>query len=133
MRYNLQHVGDYWDYVPYQQVYMVPALQRKGPVCVSMFKPLAAVVKDVIDVIFLGQALYLGSLIGAGVIISGFYAVIWGKAREEKLHEDSEEGQSCLESSTDCKIRHRIAFYNCTTSIGENERNDKRGEDGKEE
>ncbi|KAI5352407.1 hypothetical protein L3X38_005298 [Prunus dulcis] len=29
---------------------MVPALQRKGPVCVSMFKPLAAVVKDVIDI-----------------------------------------------------------------------------------
>ncbi|CAL2231414.1 unnamed protein product [Prunus armeniaca] len=32
---------------------------RTGPVYVSMFKPLAVVVADVIDVIFLGQALHL--------------------------------------------------------------------------
>ncbi|XP_008221768.1 PREDICTED: WAT1-related protein At3g28050-like [Prunus mume] len=76
-------------------------LQRTGPVYVSMFKPLAVVFADVIDVIFLGQALYLGSLIGAAVIISGLYVVIWGKAREEKLHENSGEGQNCLESSTE--------------------------------
>ncbi|XP_021809697.1 WAT1-related protein At5g40230-like isoform X3 [Prunus avium] len=75
-------------------------LQRTGPVYVSMFKPLAVVFADVIDVIFLGQALYLGSLIGAAVIISGLYVVIWGKAREEKLHENSGE-QNCLESSTE--------------------------------
>ncbi|XP_020411590.1 WAT1-related protein At3g28050 isoform X2 [Prunus persica] len=74
---------------------------RTGPVYVSMFKPLAVVFADVIDVIFLGQALYLGSLIGAAVIISGLYVVIWGKSREEKLHENSGEGQNCLESSTE--------------------------------
>ncbi|VVA26071.1 PREDICTED: WAT1-related [Prunus dulcis] len=74
-------------------------LQRTGPVYVSMFKPLAVVVADVIDVIFLGQALHLGSLVGAAVIITGFYAVIWGKAREEKLHEDSGEGQWSESSS----------------------------------
>ncbi|ONI30547.1 hypothetical protein PRUPE_1G257500 [Prunus persica] len=74
-------------------------LQRTGPLYVSMFKPLAVVVADVIDVIFLGQALHLGSLVGAAVIITGFYAVIWGKAREEKLHEDSGEGQWSESSS----------------------------------
>ncbi|XP_060669745.1 WAT1-related protein At5g40240 isoform X11 [Ziziphus jujuba] len=38
-------------------------LQRKGPVFVSIFKPLSLVLTDVIGVIFLGEALYLGRII----------------------------------------------------------------------
>ncbi|PQP96192.1 WAT1-related protein [Prunus yedoensis var. nudiflora] len=67
-------------------------LLRTGPVYVFLFKLLAVVVAYVIDVIFLGQALHLRSLVGAAVIITGFDAVKWGRAREEKLHEDSGEG-----------------------------------------
>ncbi|XP_060669740.1 WAT1-related protein At3g28050 isoform X5 [Ziziphus jujuba] len=36
---------------------------RKGPVFVSIFKPLSLVLTDVIGVIFLGEALYLGRII----------------------------------------------------------------------
>ncbi|KAI4328221.1 hypothetical protein L6164_020594 [Bauhinia variegata] len=35
-----------------------------------------------VGVIFLGDAFYLGSLIGASVIVVGFYSVLWGKAND---------------------------------------------------
>ncbi|KAM1847407.1 hypothetical protein ACFX14_011690 [Malus domestica] len=37
--------------------------------------------------IFLGDSVYLGSLVGAAIIVTGFYAMMWGKATEEKLIE----------------------------------------------
>ncbi|KAK4603758.1 hypothetical protein RGQ29_012314 [Quercus rubra] len=58
-------------------------LHLKGPVYVSIFKPLSIVIAAAMGVIFLGDALYLGSLIGAIIISIGFYAVIWAKHKEE--------------------------------------------------
>ncbi|XP_040970090.1 WAT1-related protein At5g40240 isoform X2 [Gossypium hirsutum] len=60
-------------------------MHRTGPVFVSMFKPLGIVVSVVIGVIFLGDTFFLGSLVGAIVIVTGFYSVMWGKAKEGKL------------------------------------------------
>ncbi|WCJ21691.1 nodulin MtN21 /EamA-like transporter family protein [Euphorbia peplus] len=74
-------------------------LSRTGPVYVSMFKPLAFLLAVIADSIFLGDALFLGSLIGGSIIVSGFYAVIWGKVKEGKASDDSGEG-SCASSST---------------------------------
>ncbi|TKY63257.1 WAT1-related protein [Spatholobus suberectus] len=63
-------------------------LHLKGPVYVSMFKPLSIAIAAAMSVIFLGEALYLGSVVGSVILCIGFYAVIWGKAKEEELHED---------------------------------------------
>ncbi|KAA8533117.1 hypothetical protein F0562_033350 [Nyssa sinensis] len=63
-------------------------LGRTGPLFVSMFKPLAIVVAIVLGVVFLGDVFYFGSLVGALVIVTGFYTVVWGKAKEEKVSED---------------------------------------------
>ncbi|XP_021293103.1 WAT1-related protein At5g40240-like isoform X1 [Herrania umbratica] len=60
-------------------------LHRTGPVFVGMFKPLGIVISVVMGVIFLGDTFYLGSLLGAIVIVAGFYAVMWGKAKEGKI------------------------------------------------
>lgn len=57
-------------------------LHRTGPVFVSMFKPLGIIIAVVLGVLFLGDTFYLGSLIGALVIVAGFYSVVWGKAKE---------------------------------------------------
>ncbi|KAJ7943606.1 WAT1-related protein [Quillaja saponaria] len=57
-------------------------LHQTGPVFVSMFKPLGIVISVVIGVVFLGDAFYVGSLVGATVIVIGFYSVMWGKAKE---------------------------------------------------
>ncbi|PQQ03948.1 WAT1-related protein [Prunus yedoensis var. nudiflora] len=49
-----------------------------------MFKPLGLVLALFVGVAFLGDTLYLGWLLGAAITVVGFYAVIWGKAQEEK-------------------------------------------------
>ncbi|KAL1200364.1 WAT1-related protein [Cardamine amara subsp. amara] len=58
-------------------------LHLKGPVYISLFKPLSIVIAVAMGVIFLGDALYLGSIIGSMILSLGFYTVIWGKARED--------------------------------------------------
>ncbi|XP_051146319.1 WAT1-related protein At3g28050-like [Andrographis paniculata] len=55
---------------------------KRGPFFVSLFKPLTIVIAVVIGVVFMGDVLYVGSLIGAVVLVVGFYAVLWGKAKE---------------------------------------------------
>ncbi|XP_059447150.1 WAT1-related protein At5g40230-like isoform X2 [Corylus avellana] len=72
-------------------------LHKTGPVFVSMFKPLGIVISVVVGVILLRDTFYLGSLIGAIVIIIGFYSVMWGKAKEKKMGEKA--GVRSLESS----------------------------------
>lgn len=67
-------------------------LSKAGPLYASMFKPLAVIVTIILDYIFLNESLGVGSVIGAAVIVIGFYAVMWGKAKEESL---------CLEKKTD--------------------------------
>nr|GEX74424.1 WAT1-related protein At5g40230-like isoform X2 [Tanacetum cinerariifolium] len=59
------------------------ALRLKGPVYVAMFKPFSIVVAVVMGVIFLGDSLHLGSVVGGIIISLGFYAVLWGKSKED--------------------------------------------------
>nr|GLL31981.1 WAT1-related protein At3g28050-like isoform X4 [Ipomoea trifida] len=55
---------------------------KEGPLFVSMFKPLAILVSAVVGVIWFSDTLYLGSIIGGVIIVVGFYAVMWGKSKE---------------------------------------------------
>ncbi|KAL4653537.1 hypothetical protein ACB092_01G310900 [Castanea dentata] len=59
------------------------ALRVKGPLFVSMFKPLSIAIAVAMGVMFLSDTLHLGSLVGATIISFGFYTVMWGKAKEE--------------------------------------------------
>ncbi|GFY87083.1 nodulin MtN21 /EamA-like transporter family protein [Actinidia rufa] len=61
----------------------VLAIFFQGPVYIALFKPFAIVIAAVTGFIFLGERLYLGSVVGAVVISVGFYVVMWGKAKEE--------------------------------------------------
>ncbi|XVE83921.1 hypothetical protein DITRI_Ditri16bG0127200 [Diplodiscus trichospermus] len=63
-------------------------LHLKGPVYVVIFKPLSIAIAAFMTAIFLGDALHLGSVIGAIILSMGFYAVIWGKAQEEERTDD---------------------------------------------
>nr|GMD62005.1 WAT1-related protein At3g28050-like [Ipomoea batatas] len=54
----------------------------KGPLYVAMFKPLGVVIAATLNLIFLADALHLGSIIGSIIIIVGFYMVMWGMSRE---------------------------------------------------
>ncbi|KAL1188583.1 WAT1-related protein [Cardamine amara subsp. amara] len=60
------------------------AIRYKGPVYLAIFKPLSILIAVIMGAIFLGDFLYLGSLVGGILISLGFYTVLWGKAKEEK-------------------------------------------------
>ncbi|GKV08567.1 hypothetical protein SLEP1_g20180 [Rubroshorea leprosula] len=61
----------------------------KGPVYVAVFKPFSIAVAAFMSTIFLGEPLYLGSVIRATMLFIGFYAVMWGKAKEEAVMDNS--------------------------------------------
>ncbi|XVF14135.1 hypothetical protein REPUB_Repub09cG0031300 [Reevesia pubescens] len=69
-------------------------VRLKGPVYVATFRPLSIVIAAVMSVIFLGDALYLGSVIGALILSAGLYAVLWGKAKEDDMTCDDPSSSS---------------------------------------
>ncbi|KAK6931091.1 EamA domain [Dillenia turbinata] len=71
-------------------------IHLKGPVFVTMFRPLGIVIAVVMGVTVLGDTLYGGSVLGAAIIAIGFYSVIWGQSKQEKYQEHKTFG---LESS----------------------------------
>ncbi|KAJ9152481.1 hypothetical protein P3X46_026042 [Hevea brasiliensis] len=76
-------------------------LRQKGPVYIAIFKPLSIAIAAFVRVIFLGDPLHLGIIIGALVISMGICAVLWGKANEGKLserHGCANSGDSSTES-----------------------------------
>ncbi|KAI4352703.1 hypothetical protein L6164_006927 [Bauhinia variegata] len=75
-------------------------IQIRGPVYVSSFKPLSVVIAAAMSFIFLGDILHLGCVIGALILSCGFYAVLWGKSKEEELTKDENCG---LGSRSDSK------------------------------
>ncbi|KAI8533748.1 hypothetical protein RHMOL_Rhmol10G0033500 [Rhododendron molle] len=76
-------------------------LRVRGPVYVAMFKPLSIAIAVAMGVMFLGDTLYLGSIVGATIISVGFYTVMWGKAKED-MDESAETGDP--ESASNPKV-----------------------------
>ncbi|XP_031263180.1 WAT1-related protein At5g40240-like [Pistacia vera] len=74
------------------------ACHKKGPVYVSMFKPVGIIIAVVMGVTLLGDTLYLGSITGGSIIAFGFYSALWGQAQEEKMVDD--KGINCSKSSS---------------------------------
>ncbi|CAN1161666.1 WAT1-related protein At1g09380 [Linum perenne] len=64
------------------------SIQRKGALYVSVFNPLLLIVVAVLSWAVLGEKLFLGTLVGAVLIIGGLYVVLWGKDQEGKMVDD---------------------------------------------
>ncbi|GLJ41357.1 hypothetical protein SUGI_0855990 [Cryptomeria japonica] len=65
-------------------------MKTKGPVFATAFFPLGMVITAIMDSIILHQRIYLGSVLGAVVIVIGFYGVLWGKMKDtEQTREDA--------------------------------------------
>ncbi|KAI7757073.1 hypothetical protein M8C21_028473 [Ambrosia artemisiifolia] len=76
-------------------------LGKKGPVFVSLFSPLSILISMIAGVTFLGDPLHLGSVIGATIVVSGVYTVIWGQTKEKtKLLVVTDEDLSVSRSSS---------------------------------
>ncbi|XP_052211576.1 WAT1-related protein At5g47470 [Diospyros lotus] len=67
------------------------ALQKRGPVLVSMFSPIATVVSVIISCFTVGGLLSLGSLGGMLLMFTGLYLFLWAKGKEGFSIGESEE------------------------------------------
>ncbi|XP_021863129.1 WAT1-related protein At5g07050-like [Spinacia oleracea] len=53
--------------------------EEKGPVFVTMFNPLSTILVALLAYFVLGEKLYVGSILGAAIVIFGMYLLMWGK------------------------------------------------------
>ncbi|KAF0895419.1 hypothetical protein E2562_012427 [Oryza meyeriana var. granulata] len=63
-------------------VLMTWCIEKKGPVFTAGFMPLIQIMAAVIDLFFLHEQLFLGSAVGAALVIGGLYLLLWGKSKE---------------------------------------------------
>lgn len=64
-------------------------MKERGPVFITAFSPLSMVIVAVLSSFILSEKLFLGSVIGALVIVVGLYLVVWGKSKD---HEQLSDG-----------------------------------------
>ncbi|TKY59545.1 WAT1-related protein [Spatholobus suberectus] len=57
-------------------------VRLRGPLYASVFNPLSLVIVAVFASLVLDENLYVGSVIGAVLIVCGLYMVLWGKSKE---------------------------------------------------
>ncbi|KVH99319.1 Drug/metabolite transporter [Cynara cardunculus var. scolymus] len=60
-------------------------IDRGGPVFVALYQPVQTLVVALMASVALGEEFYLGGIIGAVLIITGLYLVLWGKNEERKF------------------------------------------------
>ncbi|XP_004508915.1 WAT1-related protein At5g47470-like [Cicer arietinum] len=65
------------------------ALEKRGPVFVSMFSPVGTVCSVIFSIVTLGDStVNIGSIVGMFLMFTGLYFVLWAKGKEDVL--DSE-------------------------------------------
>ncbi|KAM7272295.1 hypothetical protein ACFE04_026958 [Oxalis oulophora] len=69
------------------------AMKKRGPVLVSMFSPIGAVISVILSVITLGEKINLGSLAGMFLMFTGLYFVLWAKGKENFGSGDSSDSE----------------------------------------
>ncbi|KAK7368756.1 hypothetical protein VNO80_10786 [Phaseolus coccineus] len=65
-------------------------VRKRGPLYASVFNPLSLVLVAAAASLLLPEKLYLGSVLGAVLIVCGLYMVLWGKSKEMKPPTDLE-------------------------------------------
>ncbi|XP_058734013.1 WAT1-related protein At1g25270-like [Vicia villosa] len=59
-------------------------IRMRGPLFASIFNPLQLLLVVIAAYLMLDEKLYLGSMVGAMMIVCGLYAVLWGQSKEMK-------------------------------------------------
>ncbi|XP_010260186.1 PREDICTED: WAT1-related protein At2g39510-like [Nelumbo nucifera] len=57
-------------------------IKKRGPVFVTAFSPLCMIIVAILGSFILAEQMFVGSVIGAIVIVVGLYLVVWGKIKD---------------------------------------------------
>ncbi|KAK4750212.1 hypothetical protein SAY87_027661 [Trapa incisa] len=68
-------------------------MKSRGPVFITAFNPLSMVIVAILGSFILHEILTVGRIIGALVIVTGLYMVLWGKSKDE-IESPSDNGGS---------------------------------------
>ncbi|KAF8404110.1 hypothetical protein HHK36_008990 [Tetracentron sinense] len=60
-------------------------MKERGPVFVTAFNPLCMIIVAALGSLVLSEQIHLGSVIGAIIIVSGLYCVVWGKSKDHVI------------------------------------------------
>ncbi|KAJ8766052.1 hypothetical protein K2173_020568 [Erythroxylum novogranatense] len=72
-------------------------MKVKGPVFVTAFNPLSMVIVAIMGSFMLSEVMYLGRIMGAVVIVTGLYLVLWGKSKD--IQSDINKGMEISQTS----------------------------------
>ncbi|KAE8658986.1 WAT1-related protein [Hibiscus syriacus] len=72
-------------------------IRQRGPVFVTSFSPLCMIITAVLGAIILAEKIHLGSILGAIIIVTGLYTVVWGKRKDVKYSKTDEKGNALQE------------------------------------
>ncbi|KAM7514107.1 hypothetical protein LguiA_003690 [Lonicera macranthoides] len=81
-------------------------IDRGGPVFVAVYQPVQTLVVAIMASVALGEEFYLGGIIGAVLIITGLYLVLWGKNEERKFSLQKAEIQSNADQGNNRTTSH---------------------------
>uniref|UniRef100_A0A0E0LKR1 WAT1-related protein n=1 Tax=Oryza punctata TaxID=4537 RepID=A0A0E0LKR1_ORYPU len=68
------------------------ALEKKGPVVVSLFSPTQTVGSAIFSALFLGRVVHPASMLGMVFLFSGLYVVLWAKKKEGQVDRMIKDG-----------------------------------------
>ncbi|CAK8570791.1 unnamed protein product [Lathyrus sativus] len=79
---------------------MAWCVKQKGPVFTAAFTPLLQMLVAVLDLCILQEEIYLGSVVGSVLVISGMYMLLWGKSKEREQSglkdvQESQKDEEC--------------------------------------
>ncbi|KAL5139163.1 WAT1-related protein [Glycine soja] len=72
--------------------------EKKGPVFVTVFNPLSTILVAILAYFVFGEKLYLGSIIGAIIVIIGLYFLLWGKEGDQEVYMKTKDKSQCSTS-----------------------------------
>lgn len=82
-------------------------MKRKGPVFVTAFSPLNMVIVAILGSFFLKEILCVGRVIGAVVIVTGLYLVLWGKSKDQPPSDSSDGKAEAIVTQTATEMQER--------------------------
>ncbi|KAL0700024.1 hypothetical protein Bca4012_056146 [Brassica carinata] len=87
-------------------------IEKKGPLYVTVFSPIRLVIVALVGSFALEETLYLGSIIGAIIMVGGVYLVVWCKMKEKKSVPTTSDNVVTIKNIKEVNLGNRSAVNN---------------------